>query len=86
MSIEQWWPNLKPSTREWLVANNGDAVPLQVVDEITQAGGFVDPDATWVGETGPSGCYFSDEAVDWIEAIANDEAPAPPAGPPPPAA
>ena len=26
MSIEQWWPKLKPSTREWLIDNNGDAL------------------------------------------------------------
>lgn len=46
MSIEQWWPKLKPySTREWLVENNGDAVAAEVVIEITQVGGSVDSDA-----------------------------------------
>ena len=34
MSIEAWWPNLKPSSRDWLIDNNGDAVPVEVVDDI----------------------------------------------------
>lgn len=77
MSIEQWWPQLKPSTREWLVDNNGDAVPPEVVAEITDAGGSTATDAWWVGDNGPSGFSFSDEAIDWIEAVGNGESPEP---------
>lgn len=77
MSIEQWWPQLKPSTRERLIANNGDAVPAEIVAEISQAGGSVPSDEWWVGENGPAGFYFSDEATDWIEAVANGEMPEP---------
>ena len=77
MSIEQWWPRLKPSTREWLVENNGDAVPTELVVEIAEAGGTGASDDWWVGERGPSGFYFSDEAVDWIEAVGNGEVPEP---------
>ncbi|WP_226760030.1 hypothetical protein [Arthrobacter sp. SO3] len=77
MRIEQWWPRLKPSTREWLVENNGDAVPPEMIVEITQAGGSVSSDAWWVGESRPSGFYFSDEGVDWIEAVGNGEVPEP---------
>lgn len=77
MSIEQWWPNLKPSTQEWLIENNGDAVPAEIVLEITQAGGSVSSGAWWVGESRPSGFYFSDEGVDWIEAVGNGEMPGP---------
>ncbi|MBN9141455.1 MAG: hypothetical protein J0H23_11575 [Micrococcales bacterium] len=79
MSIELWWPRLNPSTREWLIENNGDAVPPEIVAEITAAGGSVASDAWWVGQTGPSGFFISDEAADWIEAIANDEDPETPA-------
>ena len=39
MSIEQWWPKLKPSTRDWLIENNGDVVPAEVLSEIEEAGG-----------------------------------------------
>ncbi|MFK4298270.1 hypothetical protein ABH924_003438 [Arthrobacter sp. GAS37] len=75
MSIEHWWPKLKPSTQKWLIENNGDAVSSDVVAEITQVGGVITSDAWWVGESGPSGLYLSDEAVDWIEAVANGEVP-----------
>lgn len=77
MSIEHWWPKLKPSTRKWLIENNGDGVPAEVVAEITEADGPIASGAWWVGQSGPSGFYFSDEAVDWIESIGNDEEPEP---------
>jgi hypothetical protein len=77
MSIEQWWPRLKPSTQEWLIENNGDVVPSEVLAEIAEAGGSVTSGAWWVGESGPSGFYFSDEAVDWIETVGNGEVPEP---------
>ncbi len=75
VSIEQWWPTLQPSTREWLIANNGDAVPAPIVEEIAQAGGAITSEAWWVGQNGPSGFYLSDAAIDWIEEIANGETP-----------
>lgn len=75
MSIEHWWPKLKPSTQKWLIENNGDVVSPEVVAEITQVGGVITADAWWVGESGPSGFYLSDEAVDWVEAVANGEVP-----------
>ena len=75
MSLEQWWPKLKPSTREWLIDNNGDAVPAEILGEIEEAGGSVASGAWWVGASGPSGFYFSDEAIDWIEAVGNGETP-----------
>ena len=57
MSIEQWWPSLKPSTREWLIENNGDEVPAEVVAEIAEAGGPVAFDPWWVGQSA-QGFYF----------------------------
>ena len=75
MSIEQWWPKLQPSTREWLIQNNGNAVPADIVAGITEAGGRVDGDEWWVGQGEGSGFCFSDRAIDWIETVANDETP-----------
>ena len=75
MSMEQWWPKLKPSTRDWLIENNGDAVPAGILGEIEDAGGSVAAGDWWVGESGPSGFYFSDEAIDWIDAVGNGETP-----------
>ncbi len=75
MSMEVWWPRLVPETQDWLIAHNGEAVPGSVIREITRAGGSVTADAWWVGQNGPTGLYLSDAAVDWIEAVANEEMP-----------
>ena len=63
-------------TRDWLIANNGDALPAWVIAEITRAGGSVGTDAWWVGQDGATGFSLSDAAVDWIEEVANGETPA----------
>ncbi|MCS5718001.1 hypothetical protein N1027_07605 [Herbiconiux sp. CPCC 205763] len=75
MGIEEWWPKLTPATREWLADNNGDAVPAEIVGEITRVAGVIDSDAWWFGDTDASGFFFSDAGVDWIEAAANGENP-----------
>ena len=75
MSIDAWWPKLDTATQEWLVANNGDAVPAEVVSEIVAAGGAVSSDVGSFGKSDPEGFYLSDETVDWIEATANGETP-----------
>lgn len=75
MDIEQWWPKLKASSREWLIENNGDVVPVELAAEIANAAGSVAAGAWWVGHSGPSGFYFSGDAVDWIEAVGNGESP-----------
>lgn len=72
MSIEQWWPRLKPSTREWMIENNGDEVPAELVAEIAKAGGPAASDPWWAVQGSP-GFYVPDEAIDWIEAVANGE-------------
>ena len=76
-SLEEWWPRLSQVSRDWLITNNGDAVVAPVVEEIKHVGGSVASDAWWVGQNGPTGFYLSDEAVDWIEEVANGEMPAP---------
>jgi hypothetical protein len=73
MSIEQWWAELRPSTQEWLIENNGDAVPAAVVAEIAAAGGPASTDSWWAGDDEAPGFYFPDDAVDWVEATANGE-------------
>ena len=79
MSLEMWWPLLQPETRDWLIANNGDALSTAVLDDIARVGGSVPSDAWWVGQNGPNGFHLSDAGIDWIEAVANGEVPdAPP--------
>ena len=63
MNIEEWWPKLEPATRDWLVANNGDAIPADTVGELTKAGRSASTD------------QLGDDEIDWIEAVANDEEP-----------
>lgn len=66
MSIEVWWPKIRRESRQWLMENNGDAVRGDIRQEIVRAGGEI------------NGSYLSDEAVDWVEAVANGEEPDPP--------
>ena len=74
MPIETWWPALSPATRAWLVAHNGEPVPLDVAREVEDAGGPAPSDGWWVVDAGSGRC-MPDEAVDWVEAVANDEGP-----------
>lgn len=58
--------------RDWLIANDGDALPASVIAEITRTSGSVRTDAwRWV-----TGFHLSDAAVDCIEEVANGETPA----------
>ncbi len=66
MSIDVWWPKIRRGSRQWLAENNGDAVRDDILEEIIRAGGQV------------NGAYLPDEAVDWVEAVANGENPDPP--------
>ncbi|GAA2067248.1 hypothetical protein [Leifsonia soli] len=70
MDIEQLWPTLSEATRAWLIANNGDAVPEPVADEVVAAGGVLTEGSA---EDDEDGLYLSDEETDWIEAVANGE-------------
>jgi hypothetical protein len=58
--------------------NRHDVVPAELAAEIANAAGSVAADARRVGNNGPSGFYFSDDTVDWIEAVGNGESPEPP--------
>lgn len=71
MGNEQWWSKLEPTTREWLIANNGDAVTERVATEVAAAGGPVAVEQA--GEGTQPGWFYPDEVVDWVEEIANDE-------------
>ena len=76
MPIEVWWPKLRPEIREWLVINNGDAVPATIRGEIEAVGGPGPADGWWVEQEGSDDPSMPDDAVDWIEEVANAETPA----------
>ena len=75
MGIEQWWTKLQPSTRQWLINNNGDVVPAAVVSEIAEAGGPAGDDSWWASQDETPRHYFPDDAIDWVQATANEEEP-----------
>lgn len=74
MGIEEWWTRLTSEKREWLIAHNGEALPADVVSAIRDAGDELDRTAWWWDGT-EDALTFSDQAIDWIEAVANDEDP-----------
>ncbi|GIT80198.1 hypothetical protein LLS1_18670 [Leifsonia sp. LS1] len=75
MAISDWWWRISEPSRQWLIEHNGEAVRGDIVAEIAGAGGVVTSDAWWVGTEGPTGFFLSERAVDWVEAVANGEAP-----------
>ena len=73
MDLPQIWPHLSPSSRSWLIEHNGEPLPDQLVAENLSVAG-AEPNAQWW--SGPSverQTQLTDEAVDWIETVANNE-------------
>ena len=75
MNVAEWWPKLKSETRALLKENNGDVVPAEVIAEIMDAGGSDVSSDWWVVGEESSDFYLADDVTDWIEAVANGEAP-----------
>ncbi|WP_159733370.1 hypothetical protein [Arthrobacter sp. 9V] len=73
MDIQAWWPLLDAKTRDWLVEHNGEPLPPNVAASISAVQGT--PDSRYWAAESPDGPQLSDEAVDWIEAVANHEDP-----------
>ncbi len=73
MELDEWWNDVMPETRQWLISNNGTALTPEVVADISRAGGLIASDSWWMGERGPDGVFLSDAATDWIEERANAE-------------
>jgi len=53
MSLEICWPLLQQESRDWLVANDGDALSTLVLDDLARVGGPVPSGAWWVGADPP---------------------------------
>jgi hypothetical protein len=73
MRIDEWWSELVPSTRQWLIDNAGEAVPAWVLEQITAVTGEPTADDDWAADVDADDFYLSDEATDWVEAAGNDE-------------
>lgn len=72
MELPEIWPLLRTSSRSWLIEHNGEPIPDDLIAEILSVTGG-EPDVQWW--TGPSvegQTQLTDEAIDWIETVAND--------------
>jgi len=74
MDIPTLWPALDTQTREWLVEHNGEPLMPAILDALIGANGG-SLDAAWLAEDDGDGPVLIDDAVDWIEAVANGESP-----------
>ncbi|MFE4543431.1 hypothetical protein [Arthrobacter sp. NPDC056727] len=74
--MSDWWPQVSAETRDWLMAHNGEPLAPPVASDILSVTGGATGPGWWAGESA-AGPRLTDEAVDWIEAVANGENPAP---------
>ncbi|HET8993859.1 MAG TPA: hypothetical protein VFN32_08670 [Rhodococcus sp. (in: high G+C Gram-positive bacteria)] len=71
--ITQWWSRLSFDSRSWLVDHNGEPLSPEVKEEIMAVNGGRTSPSWWNGDSSDGLSELTDEAVDWIEEIANDE-------------
>ena len=67
-------------TKVGLISTEGEPLGFGRAEHATRvdpAAGSAEqePEAWWVGQSGPNGFYLSDEAVDWVDEVANGETP-----------
>jgi hypothetical protein len=72
MDFPQIWPLLSASTRSWLVAHNGEPLPDDLIGDILRVTGGELNARWWTGPAVEGQTQLSDEAVDWIETVANE--------------
>lgn len=73
MDFPQIWPLLTNSSRSWLMAHNGESLPDDLIAEILRVTGNERNAQWWKGPSADGETQLTDEAVDWIETVANDE-------------
>ncbi|WP_245673009.1 hypothetical protein [Aldersonia kunmingensis] len=75
MRIDAWWPRLTDESRNWLMDHNGEPLDPSVKRDVLDVNdGNVDP-SWWAGESTEGQSELTDEAIDWIEAVANGAPP-----------
>jgi hypothetical protein len=73
MRIETWWPRLTDESQNWLIDHNGEPLDASVRRDIFDVNeGKTDP-SWWTGESTDGVSELTDDAIDWIEAVANGE-------------
>ena len=73
MDFPQIWPHLGTSSRSWLMEHNGEPLADDLIAEILSVTGGELSAQWWTGPSVEGETQLTDEAVDWIETVANDE-------------
>ena len=60
MAMDEIWARLAPETRDWLISNNGDAVPADIAAEIDEIADSANADNVWAADPEPG----ADDALD----------------------
>ena len=73
MDFPQLWPHLNTSSRSCQMEHNGEPVPDDLIAEILSVTGGEQNSQWWAGPSVEGETQLTDEAVDWIETVANDD-------------
>lgn len=73
MDFPQIWPHLSTSSQSWLMEHNGEPLPDDLVAEILSVTGGEQSAQWWTGSSVEGETQLTDEVVDWIETVANDD-------------
>ena len=73
MDFPQIWPLLSDSSRSWLIEHNGEPLPDALIAEMLRTTGGEPNAQWWAGPSAEGETQLTDDAVDWIETVANDE-------------
>lgn len=70
-----WWHELTDESRIWLIDHNGEPLDAKVKRDIFYVNGGNTDASWWAGESGEGLCELTDDAIDWIEDVANSASP-----------
>jgi len=73
MDFPQIWPHLSTSSQSWLMKHNGEPLPDDLIAEILSVTGGEQNAQWWTGPSVEGETQLTDEVVDWIETVANDD-------------
>jgi len=73
MGMEEIWMRLAPDTRDWLIANNGDAIPADIAAEIEELVEAAGADEVWAVPAGPDGGPLDPDDVDDTDSLGDED-------------
>ena len=73
VDMESIWPQLKPETREWLLAHYRESVPESIIAEFKGLADVVIVGEYWLADPLNATQHFTPEVTNWIEQKAKDK-------------